>query len=337
MKEELKAGNRHIFSRKLLSGIKEALVHDKQVILFLNRRGHSTFVICRDCGFVLKCNYCDISLTYHFEDKSAKCHYCGYSIKAPDICPQCKSRNIRYFGAGTEKVEREVRRFFPEYKTLRIDSDTTTKKGSMEKMLWSFKEGSAQILIGTQAVAKGLDFPNVALVGIISADTALNMPDFRSGERTFQLITQVAGRAGRGDTSGLVYVQTYAPESFAIKSACELNVTNFYKDELKIRYKALYPPFCHMLNIVFKGRSEDLVKKEADRLKEFLCKNYRNDVQIYGPVPAPRSRIKENYRYNMLLKSGKVLILIDIAGLINTMNKNSQVAIAWDMDPQDLL
>jgi len=243
MKSELKSGNRHIFSRKLLAGIKETLEANKQVILFLNRRGHSTFVICRDCGFVLKCMYCDISLTYHFNDKSAKCHYCGYTVKAPDVCPKCKGNNIRYFGAGTEKVEQEIKKFFPNCKTLRIDSDSTSKKGSLEKMLLGFKRGAAQILIGTQAVAKGLDFPNVALVGIVSADTALNMPDFRCGERTFQLITQVAGRAGRGDTPGKVYVQTYSPEAFAIKAACDLNISGFYKDELKMRFKQFIPLF----------------------------------------------------------------------------------------------
>lgn len=337
MKEELKAGNRNIFSRKLLSGIKAALDNKKQVILFLNRRGHSTFIICRDCGFVLKCVYCDISLTYHFEDRTSRCHYCGYSIVAPDICPKCKSQNIRYFGAGTQKVEQQIKRFFPKSNTLRIDSDTTSKKGSMEKMLLSFRKGSAQILIGTQAVAKGLDFPNVALVGIISADTALNMPDFRSGERTFQLITQVAGRAGRGDTPGLVYVQTYTPESFAIKCACRQNLSDFYKEELRARYRAFYPPFCNMLNIILKGHSEDLVKQQADDLKRILFENYSDDVQIYGPVPAPRGRIKENYRYNLLLKSNNLNTLIDIAGNMQTLNKNKHVALTWDMGPQDLL
>lgn len=337
MKSELKAGNRHIFSRKLLAGIKATLDADKQVILFLNRRGHSTFVLCRDCGFVLKCRYCDISMTYHFNEKSAKCHYCGYTVKAPDLCPQCSGENIRYFGAGTEKVEQEVRKFFPDSRTLRIDSDSTSKKGSMEKMLLAFKKGAAQILIGTQAVAKGLDFPNVALVGIVSADTALNIPDFRCGERTFQLITQVAGRAGRGDIPGRVYVQTYAPESFAIKAACNLNITGFYQEELKIRHKALYPPFCHMLNIRFKGRHEEEVRKEAERVKTILNEKHDREIIIYGPVPAPKSRIKENYRYNILLKSKQVQILTEICNEMRKINTNSSVDMAWDMDPQDLL
>ncbi|AEE91615.1 Primosomal protein N [Tepidanaerobacter acetatoxydans Re1] len=337
MREELKSGNRHIFSRKLLSGMKETLEKHKQIILFLNRRGHSTFVICRDCGFVLKCKYCDIALTYHFEDKSGKCHYCGYSIKAPDICPKCKSRNIRYFGAGTEKVEQEVKRFFPKCRTIRIDSDSTSRKGSLEKMLLNFKRGGAQILIGTQTVAKGLNFPDVALVGIISADTALNMPDFRSGERTFQLITQVAGRSGRGDTPGMVYVQTYTPESFAIRAACNFDISGFYQEELKIRREALYPPFCHMLNIVFKSRYEDLIKKEAEEVRQILYQKYNNDIEIYGPVPAPRSKIKDNYRYNILLKSKQIQTLVNICNHMQILNNNRKVDMSWDMEPLDLL
>ena len=207
----------------------------------------------------------------------------------------------------------------------------------MEKMLWSFKKGAAQILIGTQAVAKGLDFPNVALVGIISADTTLNMPDFRSGERTFQLITQVAGRAGRGDTPGIVYVQTYAPEAFAIKAACDLNITGFYQDELKVRHKAVYPPFCYMLNVIFKGCNEELIKKETEEVREILYQNYSHDVVIYGPVPAPRSKIKQNYRYNILLKSKQIQTLINICKHLQTLNKNRQVYMAWDIEPQDLM
>jgi primosomal protein N' (replication factor Y) len=337
MISELKSGNRHIFSRKLLSSIKATLDANKQVILFLNRRGHSTFVICRDCGFVLKCKYCDISLTYHFNDKNAKCHYCGYTVKAPDFCPVCRGQNIRYFGAGTEKVEQEVKKFFPACKTLRIDSDSTSKKGSLEKMLLSFKRGAAQILIGTQTVAKGLDFPNVTLVGIVSADTALNMPDFRCGERTFQLITQVAGRAGRGDTPGRVYVQTYAPEAYAIKAACSMDISAFYKEELKMRHKALYPPFCHMLIIRFKGHNEDEVKKEAEDVKKVLSERYNNEVKMYGPVPAARSKIKENYRYNILLKSKQVRVLSEICNHMQKTCINRHVDIAWDLEPLDLL
>jgi primosomal protein N' (replication factor Y) len=337
MKEELKSGNRHIFSRKLFAGMKEAIVRGCQVILFLNRRGHSTFVICRDCGFVLKCPHCDISLTYHFEDRSGRCHYCGFQIKAPDVCPVCGGGNIRYFGAGTEKVEQEVNRLFPGIKTIRIDADSTSRKGSLEQMLSCFKRGEAQILIGTQAVAKGLDFPKVALVGIISADTSLNMPDFRAGERTFQLITQVAGRAGRGQFPGRVYVQTYCPESFAINAACKNNFAGFYMKELENRRQHNYPPFCHLLNIIFAGPREEVIKAEAFNMKQFFMSKGFDGVEIYGPAPAPRLRIKDNYRYHILLKSREEETLIQVEDFLKSLKKNSKINVAWDMDPQDLL
>ncbi|HHW02938.1 MAG TPA: primosomal protein N' [Thermoanaerobacterales bacterium] len=337
MREELKAGNRHIFSRKLVASIKQILSSGRQAILFLNRRGHSTFVICRDCGFVMKCPHCDISLTYHFDDRSVKCHYCGYHIKAPDICPLCGSSNIRYFGAGTEKVEQEVYRLFPGVKALRIDADTISKKGSLEHILSSFRKGDAQILIGTQVVAKGLDFPKVSLVGVITADTALNMPDFRAGERTFQLITQVAGRAGRAELPGKVLVQTYCPESFAVKAACEKDITKFYQEELKNRRKSNYPPFCHLLNIILTGSEKDMVEENAAEIKNMLCGITNDGLDIYGPAPAPRYRVKDNYRYHVLLKSKKVETLIKVEDCLKSMKKKRGIKVAWDMDPQDLL
>lgn len=337
MRKELRDGNRHIFSRKLTESMKQTLAAGRQTILFLNRRGHSTFVICRDCGFALKCPHCDISLTYHFDDKSVKCHYCGYGVKAPDICPACGSGNIRYFGAGTEKVEQEVYRLFPGVKALRIDADTISKKGSLERILSNFGKGNAQILIGTQTVARGLDFPKVSLVGVITADTALNMPDFRASERTFQLITQVAGRAGRADFPGKVIVQTYCPESFAIKAACEKSITSFYREELNHRYKSNYPPFCHLLNIILTGSKKDMLEKYAIEVKKMLPEAGVHGVEIYGPSPAPRTRIKDNYRYHMLLKSNKVETLIRAENLLKSMKKQREIKIAWDMDPQDLL
>lgn len=337
MRKELKDGNRHIFSRKLTASIEQTLTAGRQAILFLNRRGHSTFVICRDCGFVLKCPHCDISLTYHSGDKNVKCHYCGYRVKAPDICPACKSANIRYFGAGTEKVEQEVYRLFPGVKALRIDSDTISKKGSLEHILSSFRKGNAQVLIGTQIVSRGLDFPKVSLVGVITADTALNMPDFRASERTFQLITQVAGRAGRADFPGKVLVQTYCPESFAIKAACKNGITNFYREELKNRQKSNYPPFCHLLNIILTGSKQDILEKTAEEVKNMSCVAEKDDLEVYGPAPAPRYRIKDNYRYHMLLKSNKVETLIRVEDTLKSMKRHQEMKIAWDMDPQDLL
>jgi len=337
MREELKSHHRHIFSRKLIQGMKEAISQGKQIILFLNRRGHSTFVICRNCGFTLRCNHCDISLTYHFKEKVAKCHYCGFAVPAPKICPKCQSKNIRYFGAGTEKIEQEVKRLFPGVSTLRIDSDTTSRKGSLERMLSKFRRGKAQVMVGTQAVAKGLDFPKVTLVGIISADTSINMPDFRAGERTFQLITQVAGRAGRGDVPGKVYVQTYTPESFAIRSACEHNFSGFYKDELMNRLGANYPPFVELLNIVFTGAAEEQLINETSKLKDYLSAEFSNKIEVFGPVPAPRSRIKDNFRYHILLKSKDLDILVKIGNYLKDYPKNRRVNMTWDLAPQDLL
>ncbi|MCR4430108.1 MAG: primosomal protein N' [Tepidanaerobacteraceae bacterium] len=337
MREELKDGNRHIISRKLEESMKQALSVGRQVILFLNRRGHSTFVICRDCGFALRCPHCDISLTYHFDDKSVKCHYCGYNLKAPDTCPACGSSNIRFFGTGTEKVEQEVYRLFPGVKALRIDADAISKKGSLERILSSFGMGNAQILIGTQIVARGLDFPKVSLVGVITADTALNMPDFRASERTFQLITQVAGRAGRSDFPGKVIVQTYCPESFAIRAACEKSISSFYREELNHRYKSNYPPFCHLLNIMLKGSKKEMLEQHAIEIKKMLQKTNERFLEIYGPAPAPRTRIKDSYRYHMLLKSNKAETLIRVENLLKSMKRQKEINIVWDMDPQDLL
>lgn len=337
MRKELKSGNRLIFSRKLLKGIYETLSLGYQVILFLNRRGHSTFVLCRDCGFVLKCPHCDISLTYHFRDRIAKCHYCGYQVKAPDICPNCKSTKIRYFGAGTQKVEREIKRLFPKATTLRVDSDSVSRKGSLEEIMAKFKREEAQILVGTQTVAKGLDFPKVALVGVISADTSINMPDFRAGERTFQLITQVSGRAGRGDFPGKVYVQTYCPESFAINTACNADFQSFYEEELNERYLLKYPPFRRLLNIVFIGSREEQILEKSTKIQQTLKSIFDGNVEIFGPAPAPRARVKDNFRYNILVKSKDPKILIKIQDMLKNTRVDKNLKIMWDMDPQDLL
>lgn len=337
MKEELKAGNHSIFSRKLIDCMRQELDAQRQVILFLNRRGHSTFIICRECGFSLKCPHCDISLTYHFNSKIAKCHYCGYQVTAPDLCPRCGSEKIRYFGAGTEKVEQEIKRFFPDVRTLRIDADSTAKKGALEEMILSFGEGKAQVLIGTQYIAKGLDFPRVSLVGIISADTALNMPDFRAAERTFQLITQVAGRAGRGLWPGKVLIQTYCPESFAIKSASSRRIGEFYREEIANRFNAYYPPFCHMLNITLQSSSVELVRQESEKLKQLLEQQELQDTQVLGPVPAPRPRIRDNYRFHILMKAKKTETLMQIEALLKTQKVSKKIKMSWDMDPQDML
>ncbi|MCG0274674.1 MAG: primosomal protein N' [Thermosediminibacteraceae bacterium] len=338
MREELKCGNKHIFSRKLCSEMDAALSRGEQVILFLNRRGHSTFILCRDCGFVMKCPHCDISLTYHSSDRTGKCHYCGFQVKAPDTCPSCDSRNIRYFGAGTEKVEQELKIRYPHVKVIRVDADSTSRKGTLEKMLSEFKCGRAQVMIGTQSIAKGLDFPRVSLVGIISADVTLNLPDFRAGERTFQLISQVAGRAGRGEIPGKVIVQTYSPESLAVKAACEYKFKDFYKEELISRKKFEYPPFYFLMNLTFSGGDHDLVKKAAEDVKKILEQEVSSQVKILGPIPAPRFKVKDNFRYNILLKSKEEKKLVEAGEFLKKLKSfNKKVYLTWDMNPQDLM
>ncbi|GMG97195.1 primosomal protein N' [Tepidimicrobium xylanilyticum] len=308
MREELNSGNKSIFSKELYEAIEENLKDNKQTILFLNRRGHSTFVSCRQCGYVVKCNKCSISMTYHLKENRLKCHYCGLAISPPNICPVCKSKYIKYFGIGTEKVEEFTKRLFPNAVVKRMDLDTTSKKGSYESILNNMKEEKIDILIGTQMVAKGLDFKNVTLVGIIAADTSLNLPDFRSPERTFQLITQVAGRAGRGDFEGKVIVQTYNPEHYSIQLAQEYNYLAFYNKEVLIRKEFNYPPFTNIISIIIYG--ED-VKRVIIKSKEFYKILINNLKQInlidfvdniIGPFPAPLERIKNNYRYQIIIK-----------------------------------
>lgn len=343
LREELKEGNRTIFSNELNNKIQERLDKKEQIILFLNRRGFSTFVVCRECGLVLKCPNCDIALTYHQSGEILQCHYCNYKRANPDICPKCGSKHIRYFGIGTQKVEEEVHKIFPQVRTIRMDVDTTGHKGAHEELLASFKAREADILIGTQMIAKGLDIPNVTLVGVITADTALNLPDFRAGERTFQLMTQVAGRAGRGNVPGEVVVQTYTPEHYSILAAEEHDYEQFYKVEIENRKIMRYPPFSHLLRIVTSGTEENKVISAAQFLGEQirLCLGNNEKVEILGPAPAPLSRLKGKYRWQMALKS------VEIDGLRNIVNQAirdaqqasafNRVSLTIDVDPQGML
>ncbi|MCL4425213.1 MAG: primosomal protein N', partial [Firmicutes bacterium] len=266
MKRELAAGNRTIFSQPLREKITERLERREQVILFLNRRGHSTFVLCRECGFVARCPHCDIALTYHQEEGGLTCHYCGHAVPALDRCPVCRSPFFRYFGVGTEKVEREVERFFPESRTLRLDLDTTRRLGSHERILGAFAAGEADILIGTQMVAKGLDLPRVTLVGVVTADTALNLPDFRAAEKTFQILTQVAGRTGRGEKPGEVIVQTYAPDHYSIQAAAGHDYRRFWEREVAFRKPGGYPPFGRLINVIVASPKQETARETAHQL-----------------------------------------------------------------------
>lgn len=313
MKDELMIGNKSIFSSKLKLDMEEAVKNKNQIILFLNRRGYSNFVSCRKCGYVFTCENCDISLTYHKKSNTGKCHYCGYEKEIPKECPECKSKYIKPFGIGTQKIEEEIKSLFPNMRVLRLDRDTTSKKGSFDRILNSFKNKEADVLIGTQMLSKGLDFDNVTLVGILSADMILKFPDFRSAENTFQLITQVSGRAGRSEQEGKVILQTYDTEHYAIKHAINYDFKGFYQDEIKIRKLFDYAPFNNMLSVVLSGKNNKLVeinaKKMYDTLAYLLNERGIEDLSfILGPNQCSISKINQNYRWQILFKDEDIEI-----------------------------
>lgn len=290
------------FSQVLLDKISEKLAKNEQVVLMLNRRGYSSFVMCRDCGFVPECPNCDISLTLHMDTKTLNCHYCGHTEGVPYRCPSCQSKQIRYYGSGTQKVEAELSELMPEARILRMDVDTTKKKGAHERILSDFGAGKADILLGTQMIAKGLDFPNVTLVGVINADTALNLPDFRSSERTFQLLTQVAGRAGRADKAGEVLIQTFNPEHYAIKLAQTHDYERFYKTEMDFRRKLNYPPYFYTVQLVISHQNEEEAVKKSYEIMSILKENLTEQARILGPIPKPIARTHNLYHYQLLIK-----------------------------------
>jgi len=307
MRAEFERGNHSVFSAQLTRALEECLSRGEQAMLFINRRGHSTFVSCRKCGYVVKCDQCDVSMTYHQSENLLKCHYCGNTLPPPKSCPQCGSSYIKYFGAGTQKVAEEARRLFPEARIVRMDIDTTREKNAHEKILNRFRSGEANVLIGTQMIAKGLDFPNVTLVGVIAADMTLNLPDYRSTERTFQLITQVAGRAGRAEKEGRVIVQTYDPDHYGIQLAAAQDYRAFYHRESAFRRSALYPPFTEIVRIVYSGKLEKEVRAAAEgdekRLREWLEeKDMMADVVQLRCLEAPISLLRGEHRWQLFLK-----------------------------------
>ncbi len=316
LRQELANGNRSILSSKLHDEIETNLAKKEQTILFLNRRGFSTFVMCRDCGYTAKCKKCNISLTYHEYTDTLKCHYCGYEIPNLKICPKCNSKNIRYFGMGTERLEKEIQNIFPDAKTIRMDIDTVSKKNSHEIILNKFKNENIDILIGTQMVVKGHHFPNVTLVGVIAADSSLNIEDYRANERTFDILTQVAGRAGR-EKEGRVIIQTYNPENFVIECAKKQNYDIFYNTEIELRKKLKYPPFCDIILFGISSKEKEKAQYAAKTLYEILQKNtnkYKIPITIYNPVTAPISKIKNNYRWRIIAKcnlSNNILNLVN--------------------------
>ena len=304
LKQELANGNRSMLSRELYSSIEENIKEKRQTILFLNRRGYSTFVMCRNCGYTVKCKNCNISLTYHSYEKKLKCHYCGYEEPVITVCPECHSNKIRYFGTGTQKQEQEIHKQFPNASTIRMDIDTKKKKNSHEEILNKFRDENIDILIGTQMVVKGHHFPNVTLVGVVAADSSLNIDDYRANERTFQILTQVAGRAGREkDLPGKVIIQTYNPDNFSIMCSKKQDYKMFYDTEILIRKQLKYPPFCDIIVIGFSGLNErqliDIGKKTYEYLKNHLNVD---EFNVFKPMPAPIDKIQNRYRYRIIIK-----------------------------------
>ena len=342
MRREFKQENRSIFSRALLSAMQDTLAKGEQIILFLNRRGYAGFQLCRACGFVIRCPYCSVSLTHHTDPEHLQCHMCGYRQDVSVTCPQCKSIYMRSFGIGTQRVESETAKRFPGLKIIRMDSDTTATKGRHYEMWRSFNERKAQVLIGTQMVAKGLDFPGVTLVGVIAADVTLHLPDFRAGERTFQLLSQVAGRAGRGEKKGRVIIQTYTPWHYSIRLAAAHDYKGFIAEEAKNRSVLAYPPFGEMM--LFLCSSSDEIKGSAyalelrRRLQAVLPVN--NTLHLSEPFPAPLQKKEGYFRFHIILKGEK---LQQYAGVIRDTVWNfrkelkEDVRVAVDFNPQMVL
>lgn len=354
MREELKEGNRSMFSRRLHSALAERLERGEQTVLLLNRRGFSTFVMCRSCGYVAGCPECDISLTYHSRSDNLRCHYCGHAEPAPKICPECGSEHIRFFGTGTQRVEEELGKLFPGIRVIRMDVDTTTEKGSHEKLLNQFRDKKAEVLLGTQMVAKGLDFPDVTLVGVITADSALNLPDFRAAEKTFQLLTQVAGRAGRHQLPGEVVVQSYTPEHYSIVHASGHDYHSFVREELKHRRGLHYPPYCRLILVTLSHEQMPIVLRMAEnyvlnlqgkarqlRWYGSLDKLTTDVLDLLGPVASPIPRLKGRYRFQCMIKWRGA---IDVIGLVRQVAEELEdsvrdpgLQISIDVDPQMLM
>lgn len=333
-----KTQNSGCISDELENEIRKTLSQKKQTILFLNRRGFTHFFRCNTCGFELKCKNCSVSMTYHKFENRLRCHYCGWSTFPPSICPQCSSIDIGYSGFGTEYIENETKTKFPEAKVLRLDTDSLTKKGELSEKLDAFRKGEYDILLGTQMVAKGLNFPNLQLVGVILADTGLHLPDFRAAERTFALITQVSGRAGRFFPDGKVFVQTYNPFKEPIKFACEGKTDEFYRHELSERKMLMFPPYSRLVRLVFRSMSQKKAESCAEGAAAILSEGIGNKGEVIGPAECPVFMQSNNYRYQILLRSNNISVLQKAAeNLLYNYTHTSQVYIECDVDPVSLL
>ena len=333
LREEFKK-QKALFSERLIAAMMERLKKKQQTILFLNRRGYAQFVLCRDCGWTAKCPNCAVSLAYHNFDRALKCHHCDYNGRVPLKCPDCGGMKVKAFGIGTEKVEEEVLRVFPTARVARMDRDTTSQKGAHTRIMRGFRQGESDILIGTQMVAKGLDFPNVTLVGVISADTAINMPDFRAAERTFQLLTQVAGRAGRGNTPGEVIIQTFSPDHYAVQAAIQHDYPRFYKQEILFRQELKYPPYSRFVNLICADENEAKAQARSNALVVALERLNPKDVEIIGPSAAPLARLKNQYRFHVALRAPVDYPLSDLVrSALACLAPADRLGLYVDIDP----
>ncbi len=334
--------NTSSISIRLQEEIRQNLQKKEKTILFLNRRGFNTFVSCRECGYVMECPECSIALTYHKNTDKLVCHYCGHTKNNVLVCPECGSKYVKFFGTGTQKIEQELNTLFPEARILRMDFDTTSGKGGHEAILDKFKRGEADILLGTQMVTKGLDFPDVTLAGVLAADSSLNIDDFRANERSFSLITQVCGRAGRGDAEGRAVIQTYQPDNATIVFAKEQNYEAFYENEIVFRGRMEYPPFCDIVYIMLSGENEKEVKAEIDNIGGVILKHLSGEespINVIGPAPSPIARIKNKYRYRMLIKVKNANKVLPILRAINTAHNNGKTenTLVIDVNPINMI
>ena len=341
MKTQLEAqGKTPILSDALIAAIEMTLTKKEQVLLFLNKRGFDTFLVCADCGYNFRCPNCAVSLKNHVAEGVIKCHYCNYIQKALPLCPSCQGKRILSYGAGTQKLEAEIKKLFPEARTQRMDSDTISTKGTQGKMLQKLWQREIDILVGTQMITKGHDFPFITLIGVISADTSLNMPDFRAGERTFQQLTQVAGRGGRGNTPGRVIIQTFNPQHYALKHAQNHDYKSFYEEEIAFRKDLRYPPFSRIINLRLSATKKELLLEQAillGKTAKKLSARCGNLVEIIGPAESPLAKIKGRFRFQMLLKSENTSALHQLAReLLSKMGK-STVRITVDVDPENFM
>lgn len=336
LREEFKE-HKALFSRALIDAMGDRLAKKQQTILFLNRRGYAQFVLCRDCGYVARCPNCAVSLAYHAAWNALKCHHCDFGQAAPTVCPDCGGTRVKGFGIGTEKVEEEVYKHFPSARVVRLDRDTTARKGAHAGILRQFREGEADILIGTQMVAKGLDFPNVTLVGVISADTSINMPDFRAAERTFQLLTQVAGRAGRGVNPGAVIIQTFSPEHYSVQKAMRQDYRGFFEKEIKYRAELRYPPFSRFANLIASDEDVTTARARAEALAAAFKATLPKDVELIGPAPAPLSKLKSLYRWHVVLRAPVEAPLSDyIRTALSRLSTGERSGLTIDVDPMGM-